>query len=210
MLRVFWWLPYAIWDILQWTPLLLSCQIYWSLAAHWDLCTHLQVSSSLLGGKLVLHLLLFSKSKVHLHLWWNKKPPSFRFSWAITKTCCPLLGIPLAFLPPGFLGTLFMSFTFLSVMILSLSGLSSLCSLMSNLAPLGLNPIQIYISWSFEAIFSGTPALCTCSFPLYCSWGIIIWLRVPSWGMSTFAYSASGLTSLSTWKTGKTSGSEPS
>ena len=35
-----------------------------------------------------------SQSKVHLHQWWNRKTVSFRFSWAMAETCCPLLGIP--------------------------------------------------------------------------------------------------------------------
>ena len=91
---------------------------------------------------------VISQSKVHLHLWWNKKAASFNFYWSIAETYCPLLGIPLAFLPPGFLMTLQMSSTFLLVRTWSLSGLSSPCSLTSNLAASGLNPSQMYTSWS--------------------------------------------------------------
>ena len=57
---------------------------------------------------------LISQSKVHLHLWWDKKAASFRFSWAMTKTCCPLSCIPSAFLQLGFLMTLQMSLNFCS------------------------------------------------------------------------------------------------
>ena len=139
---------------------------------------------------------VISQSKVHLHLWWIGRLIASGFSWAITETCCPLLGVPSAFLLPGFLMTLQMSSTILSVRILSLSGLSSHCSLMSNLAALGLNPSRVYISWNFKAIISGPCALCTHRIPLYCSQGIILLWRVPSWGISMFAYSASGSTSF--------------
>ena len=91
---------------------------------------------------------------------------SFRFTWAITETCCSLLDIPLAFLPPGFLMTLQMSSTFLSVRTWSLSGQSSPCSLTSSLAALGLNPSHTYISCSQEAIISGPHGLCTHRIPL--------------------------------------------
>ena len=76
------------------------------------------------------------------------------------KTCCPLLGIPLAFMPPGFLTTLQMSSTFLSVSTHSLSGLSCPCSKMSNLAASELNQSCKYISWCHEAILSGPCTLC--------------------------------------------------
>ena len=62
--------------------------------------------------------------KVHHYLWWNRKTANFRFSCAITETCCPLSGVPLAFLLPGFLMTSQLLWTLLSVTILSLSGLS--------------------------------------------------------------------------------------
>ena len=82
----------------------------------------------------------------HLHWRWNRKTASFRFSWAMTKTCYPLSGVPLAFLPSGFLMTLQKASTFLSVRTLNLSGLSSSLSLMSNLAASALNPSWMYIS----------------------------------------------------------------
>ena len=62
------------------------------------------------------------QSKVHLPQWWKRKTASFTFSWAKTKSCCLLSGVPLALLPPGFLMALQMSSTFLSVSTLSLSG----------------------------------------------------------------------------------------
>ena len=85
-----------------------------------------------------------SQSKVLLHQWWNRKTAGFRFSWAMTETCCPQLGIPLAFLSAGFLMTLQMSSTFFSVSTLSLSGLSSPCSLMSNILS---KTLQFIILW---------------------------------------------------------------
>ena len=145
-----------------------------------------------------------------MHCFLYKKAASFSFSCAITETCYPLLGVPSAFLPPGFLMTLQMSSTFLSVRTQSLSGLSSPWSLMSNLAALGLNPSQMYISWSFDAITSGPLALCTHKIPIFLSCSIILWQRVSSWGIYMFAYSASGSTSFSTWVTGSFLGSEPS
>ena len=101
------------------------------------------------------HTPIISQSKVHHYLWWNRKTASFRFSLAMTDTCCPLSGVLLAFLPPGSLVRLQMSSTFLSVRTISLSGLSTPYSLMSNLAALGLNPSQMCISWSHEVIISG-------------------------------------------------------
>ena len=153
---------------------------------------------------------IISQSKVHLHLWLKRKTASFRFSWAITETCCPLLDILSAFLPPGFLTTLQMSLTFLSVRTQSLSGLFSPCSLMSNLAALGLNPSRTYISWIHKVIISGPHALCTHRIPMYMSWCIILWWRVPVLGNSIFAYSASGSTFLYSWATCSSSGSDPS
>ena len=103
---------------------------------------------------------IISQSKVHLHLWWNQKA-SFWFSWASTETCCPLLGILLASLPPCFLTTLQMSSTFLSVRTHNLWGLSSPCSLMSKLAASWLNPSWMYVSRSYMAIISGSCSICT-------------------------------------------------
>ena len=53
-----------------------------------------------------------SQSKVHLHLWWNKKGAIFKFSWDMTETHCFLSCIQSEFLPPGFLLTLQLSLTF--------------------------------------------------------------------------------------------------
>ena len=108
------------------------------------------------------HISITFQSKVHLHWWWKRNKASFRFSWAITETCCHLLGIPLASLPSGFLMTLQMLLTVLLVRILSLSGLSSPCSLMSNLAASELNLICKYIFLSHMAIHSSPHAQCTC------------------------------------------------
>ena len=69
----------------------------------------------------------------------------------------------------------------LSVRTLSLLGLSSPCSLMSNLAALGLNPSPMYISCSHKAIISGTHALCTHRIPMYNSQGIIPWYKSHFW-----------------------------
>ena len=102
-----------------------------------------------------------SQSKVHLHQWWNRKAASFRFSWAVTDSYRPLSDVLLAFLPPGYLMSLQMSSTFFSVGILSLSGLSSPCSLMSNLTASGLNLSCKYISWSHKAIISCPCTQCT-------------------------------------------------
>ena len=33
------------------------------------------------------------QSKMHLHQWSNRKMAIFRLSWAVTKTCCPPLGV---------------------------------------------------------------------------------------------------------------------
>ena len=153
---------------------------------------------------------VISQSKVHLHLWWSRKVASFRFSWALTETCCPLSGIPLAFLPPGFLTILQMSSTFLSVRALSLSGLSHPCFLTSNLAALGLNSSQMYISWSHETIISGPYSFCTHWFPFIILQGIILWQRVPSLDKFMFAYSAWGSSSFSSGAAGSFSGSYPS
>ena len=79
-----------------------------------------------------------SQSKTYLHLSWHKKTAILRYSLAIIETCCPLLNVAWAFLLPGFFKKLQMSSTFLSVSNLRLSGLSSPCSLMSNLAASGL------------------------------------------------------------------------
>ena len=153
---------------------------------------------------------IFSQSKVQLHLWWNKKIDSIRFSLTVTETCYPLLGFQLAFIMPGFLMTLQISSTFLSVRALSLWGLSSPCSLMSNLAALGLNLSCSYISCSHKSIISGPCAWCTCwiySAPLQFidPWCIVSWR-----GSSIFAYSASELISLSSWCTGFISESDHS
>ena len=86
---------------------------------------------------------IISQSAVHLHLWCNRKMVSFRFSWAIIETCCPLSGIPSTFLPPDFLITLQMSSTFLSVRTLSFTELSSPCSLTSKLAFWGYPDVYI-------------------------------------------------------------------
>ena len=142
---------------------------------------------------------VISQSKVYLNLRWNRKTVSFRFSWAITETWCPLLGVTLAFLLPDFLTTLQMSSIFLSVRTLSLLGLASPCSLTSNLAALRLNSCWIYIFWSFEAKVSGPHALCAHRIPMYWSQGIIIWQRVPSWGIYISKDSASGSTCFSSW-----------
>ena len=87
-----------------------------------------------------------SESKVHLHLWSNRKMASFRFLWAITQTCCPMLGIPSAYSLLGLLRTLQILSTFLSIGTQSLSGLSSPCCLISKLDVSGLNYRQTYIS----------------------------------------------------------------
>ena len=65
-----------------------------------------------------------SQPKVHLHQWWNRKTASFRFSWAMTETCCPQLGISLGFLLSCFFTILHVSSIFFYVSALSLSGLS--------------------------------------------------------------------------------------
>ena len=140
----------------------------------------------------------------------DRKTASFRFSWAVTESCCPLLVITSAIFQPGFLITLQILSTFLSMRTPSLSGLSSPCSLMSNLDASGLNPSRIYLSCSHEAIISGLHALYTNRIPMYTSWCIILWWKIPSWGISIFAYSASGSTSFCSWATGSTSGSYPS
>ena len=90
---------------------------------------------------------------MHLLLWRNRKAASFKFSWAMSKTCCSLLSGLLLSLPPGFLMTLQISLTYLSVRTLSLWWLSSSYSLMSNLAGLGRNPNHRYISWVHMATF---------------------------------------------------------
>ena len=61
-----------------------------------------------------------------------------------------------------FLTKLQISSTFLSMRTLRLSGLSSACFLMSNLAASGLNTIQMYISLSHKAIISGPCSQCIC------------------------------------------------
>ena len=151
--------------------------LYLSLSFFWPIMRHIVSSFTP----------FISQSKVHLHLWWSRKTASFRFSCAITETCCPLSGVPWAFLPPGFLTTLQISLTFWSVRTQSFLGLSSPCSLMSNLAALGLNPSRMYISCSHEAIISGPHTLCTHRIPMYTSKGFIPWWRVQLLGLSIFA-----------------------
>ena len=141
--------------------------------------------------------------KVHLHLWWNSKAASFRFSCAITETFCPLPGIPLhlAFSQhcrchgqscqwevSAYQDTLILALWWASAM--------------------GLNPSQMYISWSFKTIISGPCALCIGRIPIYLSWGIILCWRVPFQGIFIFVYSASRLTTLWSWITGSFLGSE--
>ena len=158
-----------------------SLSLFWPARRHCVLSTHI------------------TQPKVHLHLWWNRKVVSFKFCWTLTETCCPLLGIQLRFLPPGFITTLQMLSSFLSVRTLSLSGLSNHGSLMSNLAALELNPSNKYISWSQGTITSGPKSWCTCWIHTITLQWVMCCLKVPSWGVSNFAYSLLEFTSSSTW-----------
>ena len=125
------------------------------------------------------------QSREHLHLWWKRKLASFRLSWAITETYCPLSDILLALLPPGFLMKLQISSTFLSVRTLSLSGLSSPCSLTNNMAVLGLNPRCRYISWSHNAMISSPFSQCTCWICVIMSWWVTCLLESPKFWTKT-------------------------
>ena len=120
---------------------------------------------------------VISQSKIYLHLWWNRKMASFRLFWAITEICCPLLGIPLAFLPTGFLTTLQMPSTFLSVRTLSHSWLSSTCSLTSSLAALRLHTcLGAMKPWS-QFLMSYVPEDPPCMLPNTLSFagGSLLW-----------------------------------
>ena len=121
------------------------------------------------------------QSKVHLQLWWNWKAASFRFSWAITVTCCPLLGILSEFLLPGFLSHCRCN-QHSSLWKLSLSGLSCPCSLISYLAALRLNPCCKYIFWSHKAIILDPHAQCLCLIATATLWLINLWYKVPCKG----------------------------
>ena len=134
-----------------------------------------------------------SQSKAHLHLGWNRKAACFRFSSAMTDTCCSLSGILSAFLLPCFLTILQMSSTFLSVRMLSFSGLSSPCSLISNLAASGLNHSHRYRFCCHEAIGSGNCSQCTCWIPCKTLLCLILWQNVPTQVVSIFGYSTSEL-----------------
>ena len=112
-----------------------------------------------------LSISVISQSKVHLHLLWNKKATSFRFSCAVTDLL-PSVGSLIGILATWFSMTLQMSLTLLSVRMLSFSVLSSPCYLTSNLASLGLNPSWMYICWSFKAIISGPCTVCTHRIPI--------------------------------------------
>ena len=178
----------VIWYALWWPPSSLPYQIY-LLRQHIEV--FLLVFKFLLStSRCTVCTPITFQSKMHFQQWWNRKEASFRFSWAMTETCCPLLDVPLAFSLPGFLTTLQMSLTLLLVRTLSLSGLSSPCSLMSNLAALGLNPSRIYLSWSHKDIISGPCSWCTHWVLCVILQGIILWQSVPAQGIFIFAYSA--------------------
>ena len=153
--------------------------------------------------------LITSQSKVHLHLWLDRKAASFGFSWAITETCCLLSGFPLAFLPQGFLKTLQTSSTLLSIRTLSFSGLFSPYSPMNNLVAWVLNPSPRYISRRHDTIISGFH-VCKCLILSAILWFIDLCHIVPWWRSSIFACSASEFTSSSTWLSGLISVSDTS
>ena len=90
----------------------------------------------------------------------------------------------------------------LTVRTLRLSRLSSPCSLTSNLAASGLNPIL-----KLQSHDLGSLHLINLQDPLFAFWGIILWWRVSSLGISIFAYFASKSISLCSRASGSTSGS---
>ena len=96
-----------------------------------------------------------------------------------------------------------------SMRTLCLLGLSRSCSLMSNLAALGPNLSQRYISWSHKAIISGPCAQSTRSILSVALWFIDLWHIDPCWGGSIFAYSALELSSSSSWASGSFLRSDP-
>ena len=140
-----------IWGTSQWPSSYLPCQLNWLQKFHVGPCSCLWASFwPACWWNLSSHTLITSQSQVHLHLWQNRNAASLRFFWAVTKTCCLLLGIKLVFLPPDFLKTLQ---TFLSVRTHCLSGLSRPCSLMSKWVDSRINSSWKHISWSHDASF---------------------------------------------------------
>ena len=98
---------------------------------------------------------LAGRGNPHTWCWWNLVNKLGKEG----DDCIKILLIIVWVCP--YCGDLQMPSTFLSVKNLNLSGLSSACSLMSNLAASGLNPTQMYVSWSHDAIISGPCFWCT-------------------------------------------------
>ena len=98
--------------------------------------------------------------------------------------------------------------TFLSVKTLSCLGLSSHCSVTSNLAASGLNFSQRHIYWSHKAIIAGLCTPCTHLILSATLQFVDFWCIVSCWGRSIFAYSVLEFSS-SSCKSDSFSGSYP-